>query len=107
MALFLIRTYSTAAFAAHLPPCQPQDPCLGTVSDCLCLAFAKIAHILNVMHLEFLKTLSYSQLFAFFISQSAKSLQDLTVSVTAVSSHFLEHNIKETQQNSYRLYLTS
>jgi len=60
VALFLIRTYSTAAFAAHLPPCQPEDPRLGTASDCLCLAFAKIAHILNMMHLEFLKTLSYS-----------------------------------------------
>ena len=103
----MARTYSTAAFAAHLPPSQPEESCLGTVSDGLCLTFAKIAHILNMMHLQFLKTLSYSQLFAFFISQPAKSQQDLTVSMTAVSSHFLEHNVKKTQQNSYRLYLTS
>lgn len=79
------------------------------VSDCLCLVFAKIAHILDMMHLEFLKTLSYSQLFAFLISQAAKSQQGLTVSMTAVFSHFLEHNINICirQQNSYRLYFTS
>lgn len=85
---FLIRTYSTAAFAANLPPCQPEDSCLGTVSDCLCLAFAKIAHILNMMLLQLLKTLSYSQLFAFSVSQSDESQQDLTVSMTTVSSPF-------------------
>lgn len=84
--LFLIRTYSTAAFAAHLPPCQPEYPCLGTVSDCLHLAFAKIAHILIVMHLQFLKTLSYSQLLASFISQLVKFQQVLTVSMTSASS---------------------
>lgn len=44
------------------------------------------------MHLQFLKILSYPQLFAFFNYQPAKSQQDLTVSMTAVSSHFLWHN---------------
>lgn len=90
---FLISTYSAAAFAAHLPLCQPENLCLGTVSDFLCLAFAKITHVLNMMHLQFLKILFNPQLFAFFNYQPAKSQQDLTVSMTAVSSHFLRHNI--------------
>lgn len=55
---------------------------------------------------NFLK-LSYSQLFAFFISQTAKSQQDLVVLVTAVSSHFQEHSIRKIQQYSSRLYLPS
>lgn len=84
-----------------------RGPTFGTVLDCLCLAFAEIAHILNTVHLQFLKIFSYSSLFEFFISQPAKSTQALTVLMTAVSSHFLDHNIKKTQQNSYRPYLTS
>lgn len=44
-------------------------------------------------HVAFLKILFNPQLFAFFNYQSAKSQQDLTVSMTAVSSHFLWHNI--------------
>lgn len=72
-----------------------------------CLAFASIVHILNMMHLEFLKTLSYFQLFAFLISQPATSQQELTVLMTAVSSHIQKHNRKKTQQDSNRLYLSS
>lgn len=90
---FPITTYSSAAFAAYLPLCQPENLRLGTVSDFLCLAFAKIAHILNLMHLQFLKVFFSPQLFAFFNYQPAKSQQDLTVSMTSVSSHFLWHNI--------------
>lgn len=90
---FPITTYSSAAFAAYLPLCQPENLRLGTVSDFLCLAFAKIAHILNMMHLQFLKVFFSPQLFAFFNYQPAKSQQDLTVSMTSVSSHFLWHNI--------------
>lgn len=89
----LISTYSAAAIAACSPIYQPENLCLGTMSDFLCLAFAKIAHVLNMMHLQFLKILFSPQLFAFFNCQPAKSQQDLTVSMTAASSHFLWHNI--------------
>lgn len=104
---FKIRTFSTAAFAEEVLPCQPENPCVGTVSDCPCLAFASIVHILDMMHLKFLKTLSYFQLFAFLISQPATSQQELTVLMTAVSSHIQKHNRKKTQQDSNRLYLSS